>query len=450
MAAISLSWLIVVKLYKFTGFGHYSSTQYLRAWPIIIIFTFFNVIFRLYHSNILYPSMPLSPVEEFKRLTGSVVITHILVMTILGFMHKSSVISRAVICFSCLLSTIFAPSFRNAMRRLLAKCGIGQIEAVLIGTNQAARRLAGYMNANDYCGFRLRGFFGGKDESVDSLPRLGGIRDAVSVSRTLDIRIAFVCEDIRLFREQLFSLTSYFQYLEFIPTDRLFPISGARPILIDCIGGMEMACQMRMRIFSRWKAVWDRILAIPIALVSLPLFFVVPILIKLTSKGPVFFRHERIGKQGRPIKVWKFRTMHCDADRILENALAGDSSAKEEWLRNRKLAKDPRVTGLGRFLRRTSLDELPQLINVFAGDMTFVGPRPIVPEEVARYGEMYDTFSSVKPGITGLWQVSGRSETDYHRRVALDTYYILNWSPWLDLWIVMRTCATVLSMKGAW
>ena len=141
--------------------------------------------------------------------------------------------------------------------------------------------------------------------------------------------------------------------------------------------------------------------------------------------------------------------MYADAEDRLQKVLAADVSVAAEWSRNFKLAHDPRITLLGRFLRKTSLDELPQLLNVFAGDMALIGPRPIVRDEVKYYGDAYAVFSSVRPGITGLWQVSGRSDTGYARRVALDTSYVLNWSPWMDVWILVRTVYAVLLMRGA-
>ena len=141
--------------------------------------------------------------------------------------------------------------------------------------------------------------------------------------------------------------------------------------------------------------------------------------------------------------------MYDDAPARLAKVLASDPERAREWAENFKLARDPRVTPLGRILRRMSLDELPQLFNVFAGDMALIGPRPIVRKEIPMYGDAYEVFSSVKPGITGLWQVSGRSDTDYAQRVALDSYYVLNWSPWMDLWILRRTISAVLSMRGA-
>ena len=141
--------------------------------------------------------------------------------------------------------------------------------------------------------------------------------------------------------------------------------------------------------------------------------------------------------------------MYEDAEARLSGLLNENPGAAEEWNSNFKLSDDPRVTPLGRFLRKTSLDELPQLFNVLSGEMALIGPRPIVEEEVSYYGDSYGVFSSVRPGITGLWQVSGRSDTGYGRRVSLDAYYVLNWSPWMDIWILVRTFYAVVFMRGS-
>ena len=141
--------------------------------------------------------------------------------------------------------------------------------------------------------------------------------------------------------------------------------------------------------------------------------------------------------------------MYMDAEERLATILENDPAARAEWEENFKLKNDPRITPFGRFLRKTSLDEIPQLFNVFLGEMAIVGPRPIVEDEVKYYGGRYELFSRVKPGITGLWQVSGRSDTGYDRRVSLDCYYVLNWNPWMDLWVITRTVSCVLLMRGA-
>ena len=226
-------------------------------------------------------------------------------------------------------------------------------------------------------------------------------------------------------------------------------LNGNILLAFDGVGGIEMVNQRHFRILRIEKQVLDRALALAAFVMLSPFFVVVPVLVKLTSRGPVFYRQSRLGKRGRPIRVWKFRSMYADADERLKAILDADPVRRAEWEANFKLADDPRVTPLGKFLRRTSIDEFPQLFNVFAGDMALVGPRPIVEKEVPFYGPAYETFSSVKPGITGLWQASGRSDTDYARRVALDVHYVLNWSPWMDVWILFRTVYAVVFMRGA-
>jgi undecaprenyl-phosphate galactose phosphotransferase len=165
---------------------------------------------------------------------------------------------------------------------------------------------------------------------------------------------------------------------------------------------------------------------------------------------PVFYRHERIGKGGRRFECLKFRTMVPDAGRVLDDYLAAHPEAEAAWRRDHKLRHDPRITRIGAWLRRTSLDELPQLINVMRGEMSLVGPRPVVAEELARYGDNIVYYVESTPGLTGLWQVSGRNDLDYRRRVHLDCWYVKNWSLWCDLVILFKTPRAVLRGNGAY
>jgi len=184
--------------------------------------------------------------------------------------------------------------------------------------------------------------------------------------------------------------------------------------------------------------------------IVLPVVFVIAILIKATSPGPVFYGHMRVGKNGKPLKAWKFRSMVIDADKQLAHILATDPVRAAEWEKDRKFTDDPRVTKIGKFLRKTSLDEIPQLWNIFLGQMSFVGPRPVTKPELAKYGKYADYVLSVKPGLSGMWQISGRSDTGYEERITLDTYYIQNWSLWLDIWIIIKTVWVVIKGKGAY
>jgi lipopolysaccharide/colanic/teichoic acid biosynthesis glycosyltransferase len=192
-----------------------------------------------------------------------------------------------------------------------------------------------------------------------------------------------------------------------------------------------------------------RLSAIVLLVLSAPLLLLVALLVWLEDRGPVVFAHYRIGRNGRPFRCYKFRTMVCNADMVLRELLARDESLREEWERDQKLEHDPRITRIGNFLRRTSLDELPQLYNIFRGEMAFVGPRPIVVQELNRYGPWKRHYLSVPPGLTGLWQVSGRNDVSYDQRVALDRDYVEQHSWLLDALIVARTFKVIALRHGA-
>jgi exopolysaccharide production protein ExoY len=189
--------------------------------------------------------------------------------------------------------------------------------------------------------------------------------------------------------------------------------------------------------------------AIVLGVVFLPLMLLIVLLLR-NEGGPLIYRHRRVGQDGKTFECLKFRSMVPDADRKLREVLEQCPELKAEWLRDHKLRNDPRITAVGRFLRRTSFDELPQIWNVLRGDMSLVGPRPIVREEMMRYGRCLPVYLSTKPGITGLWQVTGRNDTNYRRRVVLDVYYVRKRSALLDLYILLKTARVILGGGGAY
>ena len=198
------------------------------------------------------------------------------------------------------------------------------------------------------------------------------------------------------------------------------------------------------------KRLIDSVLAGMAVIALLPLFALLFLAIKLGSPGPVLFGHERIGLRGKKFRCWKLRTMVTNGDEVLQAHLAANPEAEFEWNESRKLTHDPRVTALGSVLRKYSVDELPQLINVLCGEMSFVGPRPVVDDELKRYGIHAQAYLSARPGITGLWQTSGRSDTSYENRVALDDRYVRDWSFAEDIRILVRTIPVVLGARGSY
>ena len=197
------------------------------------------------------------------------------------------------------------------------------------------------------------------------------------------------------------------------------------------------------------KRVFDVSCTIAIIVLAAPLLLILTLAALISSKGPILYGHRRVGFRGQEFMCFKFRTMVVDSDKVLADHLASNPAAAEEWEQNRKLRNDPRITPLGNFLRKTSLDELPQLINILCGEMSLIGPRPVVSEELVRYGARRGAYLSARPGLSGLWQVSGRSATTYERRTELDEIYVNSWSLWGDVKIMLRTLPEMLPSSRA-
>lgn len=243
----------------------------------------------------------------------------------------------------------------------------------------------------------------------------------------------------------------YFQRILVVPVfGDGFRVHWLSPRDLGQAVGLLVRQNLRDKRRLRFKRGMDLLFCTLGAVVLLPLGFLLALCIRLDSPGPIFFRQRRVGQGGREIRIFKFRTMVRDADAFLQRLLQENPALQEEWKEDQKLKNDPRITRVGRILRKLSLDELPQLINVVKGDMSLVGPRPIVENEEEKYGPVYEEYCLVKPGITGLWQISGRNNTSYAERVAYDHYYISNWSVWMDLWILGKTVPVVLTGYGAY
>ncbi|HIH6649315.1 TPA: undecaprenyl-phosphate galactose phosphotransferase WbaP, partial [Klebsiella michiganensis] len=236
-----------------------------------------------------------------------------------------------------------------------------------------------------------------------------------------------------------------FRYVSVIPTLRGMPLDSTDMSFIFSHEVMIFRVQQNL---AKWssrilKRIFDLAGSITIIIALSPILLYISRKVKKDG-GPAIYGHERIGKDGKPFKCLKFRSMVINSKEVLENLLANDAAAKKEWDATFKLKNDPRITKIGGFLRRTSLDELPQLFNVLKGEMSLVGPRPIITAELERYNDEVDYYLLSKPGMTGLWQVSGRSDVDYETRVYLDAWYVKNWSMWNDIAILFKTVAVVL------
>ena len=446
-------WMATAAIYQYFG-GEYPLKIYCRLWPVLPLFLCCNGFIRLYHGNFFYPGNALPPVEEIRRLFFSISLTYLLLLSYLLLSRHTHEYSRAVVLISWMISCILIMPLRNLTRILMKKLGVGQIRILIAGAGRTGQQLAEDLDDDFHFGFRVVGFL---DDNPNRLAntrfkgmRLGGLKDAIPCAKEAgQIHYLICCLPLQVTQSWLHDYMRYFTHLTIIPDNQIFPISWSYPTNLQGFAGLELRNQLLLPGPRILKSLLEIFLSFCGLLLLWPLFLLLALLVKCSSPGPIFYRARRLGLHGRPLQVWKFRTMYRDADDRLEKLLEENPEFGRQWRLKFKLDNDPRVTPLGRYLRKTSLDELPQLFNVLLGEMAMIGPRPIVEDEKSYYGDNYNVFSRVKPGITGLWQVSGRSDNCYDRRVTLDMYYIINWSIWLDIHILFRTLLEVVRCRGA-
>ena len=397
----------------------------------------------------LYDGVGMHPVYEFRQTTLCLSLLFILVTSHLMINQDYAAIA-AVICFP--LMVVGIPVTRSLVRSFLGKSSWWGIRAIVFSAGRRVERLYRAHLKNVDLGVRPVGFMQQDvpEKLSDDLRAhyLGNISDAGLQSEELNAYCAIVHRYGRTDRE-IFEFVeqnlSMFSRVLVHPDDPRLPSLW----LINRNGSLSFEDRLMQPTSQFTKRAMDLIIAGTAMVVFAPVMIGIILWIKITSPGPVFFGHERIGKNGRRFKAWKFRSMVTNGDEILAKCLAENPEMKAEWDATYKLKKDPRITPPGRFIRKTSLDELPQLWNVLKGEMSLVGPRPIVEGEVERYKDAFKSYQRVIPGVTGLWQVSGRNLTTYDRRVELDEFYVRNWSAWFDLYILGRTIKTVLFREGA-
>lgn len=363
----------------------------------------------------------------------------------------------SAVLFVLVLAIALAPAGEHAVRGALIRLGLWDVPVVVIGAGCAAQRVVGLLQRRRDLGLRPVGLFDGgragagdPPREVHGVPLLGSIADSAGWGR----RIGTAIVTTPLERHE--SLDAVAMQLAFrnvivVPDLRELP---SLDVLTRDLGG-QLGLEMRRNLYLRrnrvLKRLTDWLVAVPLLVLCVPVIAVLALWIMAVSPGSPFYSQIRVGKDGRPIRVWKLRTMFVDAEERLEQHLRADPGARQEWERYFKLSRDPRVLpGVGHVLRRTSLDELPQVYNVVRGEMSLVGPRPFPRYHLDRFDSSFQVLrSSVTPGITGLWQVSTRSDGDLEVQQALDTYYIRNWSLWIDLYILFRTLGAVVAGRGA-
>jgi undecaprenyl-phosphate galactose phosphotransferase len=366
--------------------------------------------------------------------------------------------SRLFVGLFVVLAFVLLTAFRYAAKRFLMRYGQWRLPVLVIGAGRTAELLARTITYDAGMGYRIVGLL--EDNVVqpgilESFPVLGSFADAERVIREQNVKRVFIATpgmDSTKLGRLIYRIQPLVENIGVIPPFVGVPTGSVEVESVFNEKLMILRLKNNLaRPLNRWlKTAFDYTLTLVGTLCISPLLLAIAVWIYYDSPGPVLFRHVRIGKDGKPFPCYKFRSMCVDAKERLAELLANDPAAREEWERDFKLKHDPRITRSGAFLRKTSLDELPQIFNVLRGEMSLVGPRPIIQEELERYGEYVDDYLMVKPGITGMWQVSGRSDIGYDERVQMDTWYVRNWSVWMDVVILFKTFAVVLKRKGAY
>jgi len=420
---------------------------YAAMWPVLTLWLL------LFAYEGLYPSIGMSFWEETSGILKANLIAFIIVILI-SFVTRTSVqYSRPVIAIAFLLSILALPVVRAVMRSLLRSAGLWSKEVVLIGSEKPVKQVICNLKKHPDFGLTPAGIFLDKPEGVSEIGGvrvLGAIQELPSPVRSDEVIVAMPELTGAALVEIVEQATRIAPIVHVMPDLYGLISLGVQTHDLDGLLLLEMEDRLARKRNRAMKRVFDALVSVTALTLLAPIFLIVIALIMIDSQGPAFFGHTRIGRGGRQFKCFKFRTMVVNAQAVLEELLAHDEKARAEWDKDFKLKHDPRITRIGNFLRRTSLDELPQLFNVLKGEMSLVGPRPIISDEVQKYGEKARYFFKVTPGITGLWQVSGRNDLTYDERVLLDEYYAKNWSLWLDIEIIIRTFGAVFKRQGAY
>jgi len=404
----------------------------------------------------LYPGYGLSQVEEFRRQTYAVLAALAITAIFAVASGVEGTVSRLALGLSCVILLLLAPVARQFVKWRLMKTSLWGKPVIIFGSGQPGGRVATLLEKEWGLGYKPVAIFGGQPSQdvkpFEATPDERSLADALSLSQNHGVdTVVFAMPHTR--REHLAKLVHWasfgFRHVTVVPN--LDGIANSGVVARDLAGifGVEIRHNLLSPSVRRAKRVLDLVATTIGGLIVLPLLLVLCLLVWLESRGPVFYSDQRLGRDGKLFSCVKFRTMVPDAEAVLQQLLETDPEARKEYARYHKLRDDPRVTRVGRWLRKTSLDELPQLWNVLKGDMSLVGPRPYLPRESGDIGVTQSDILRVYPGMTGPWQVSGRSRTSFEERVKMDVYYVRDWSIWLDIILLARTVRTLVSDRSA-
>jgi undecaprenyl-phosphate galactose phosphotransferase len=397
--------------------------------------------------------------DEVKLLWKAAFFSTLAILSVVFIGKIGETVSRTVVVLIGILSIVLFPLLRIFLKRRLISAGLLKRKVLILGANETGMLALKALRGEPNLGYEVIGF-------LDDTPQKGTARiDGIKIHGHLDrierylgsadihdVVIALPDRD----KSELNGLVTRLQHkaasVIYFPDYAGMAVMGTelRHFFQTQTFALEIKNNLAEPLNNFTKRAFDYLVGGMLSLVFLMPLAIISLLIRLSSRGPAIYRQSRIGKNGVPFLCYKFRTMYYDADKRLQSILDADPKARQEWEEYRKLKDDPRITPIGQFLRRTSLDELPQILNILKGEMSLVGPRPVTQEEIEKYyKDSAELCFSVRPGITGLWQVSGRSNTSFEYRISLDSWYVRNWNLWLDIVILIRTVNVVLKREGA-
>lgn len=426
------------------------SASYFFFW-LPLVFMLFMFLEGLYGKRMLVYQMTE---RIFLSCIGGTVFSVLLmfIAQVSGQVSRLFVLLFAVLAFAC-LSIV-----RVFVSKTFKKVPAFQIPVLIVGAGRTADLVVQQVREDAGMRYRILGFLEDRKPYKDYGPRmpiLGGFDDlekAVKETGVSTVLIAAPGLPQDRLSDLIYRAQSLVKNVAVVPNLVAVPMSNVS--VESFFDAKIMVLHIRNNLDNPWNRLLKRLFDIGATIVGgiliSPLLLAIAIWVYHDSPGPVIFKHRRVGKDGKEFNCYKFRSMCVNSKEVLDHLLATDPAAKAEWDKEFKLKDDPRITKSGAFLRKTSLDELPQLWNVLKGEMSLVGPRPIVQAEVPRYGKYIAEYYAVLPGITGMWQTSGRSDISYPERVQMDSWYVHNWNLWLDLVLLWRTVAVVVHHEGAY
>lgn len=427
----------------------YTQKIYLQLWPGVAVFILFYALMGLYSGVVLHPA------DELRKIVYSTTLVYVTIAAATFMIKGGERYSRSIFLLAWFLTVIFVPLGRYALRMYLSKQTWWGRPVIVLGAGVTGELIITTLQRNPQIGLRPVVCLDddpAKWRSLNGVPVPGGLDQIPALVDRITHAYAIMAMP-GISRQRLGELIEtyghLFSHLLLIPD--LFGLSSLWVTAKEIGGvlGLEVRQELLLPGSRLAKRIMDLIIITVIAIPTLIISAVIAILIRLDSNGSALYKQKRLGLNGKLFEVVKFRTMYLDSDERLHKLLDSDENLKAEYETYHKLRNDPRITRVGKLLRRTSLDELPQAWNVLKGEMSIVGPRCYMPQEIAHMEGKDQTILRVLPGITGMWQVSGRNRLSFNERLAMDVYYARNWSIWIDIYLLARTASVVITGEGA-